>query len=174
MEHEQEKWAIFWCDLLGSIIYSEIYPEQAHQKLKELSSKAVLFPNGDIKKPPLSTLKRKLAKYREGGFHGLYRKPRNDCGKIRVVPDEVIVTAIELKKEQPFRSDRTINRILKDKYGLTIAKSTLYWHLKEAGATRLKLGIVKKKVRGRWSRDHTHDMWQGDFEEGPYVIENGD
>ncbi len=174
MEQEQEKWAIFWCDLLSPIIYSEIYPEQTHQKLNELSSKEVLFPNGEIKKPSLSTLKRKLTKYRKGGFYGLFRKPRNDCGKIRVVPDEVIATAIELKKEQPFRSDRTINRILQDKYGLTIAKSTLYWHLKEAGATRLKLGIVKKKVRGRWSRDHTHDMWQGDFEEGPYVIENGE
>ncbi len=174
MKQKQEKWAIFWCDLLSEIIYLEIHPEQTHQKLSELSSKEVLFPDGEVKRPSLSTLKRKLAKYNEGGFQALYRKPRNDCGKIRVVPDEVIATAIELKKEQPFRSDRTINRILKDKYGLTIAKSTLYWHLKEAGATRLKLGIVKKKVRGRWSRDHTHDMWQGDFEEGPYVIENGE
>lgn len=174
MKQKEEKWAIFWCDLLSSIIYEEIEPEQNHQELKKLSSKAVVFPNGEIKRPSLSTLKRKLAKYREGGFPGLYRKHRNDSGKARVVSDEVIGKAIELKKEQPFRSDRTINHILQEKFGTTIARSTLYWHFKEAGATRLKLGVVKKKVRGRWTRDHTHDFWQGDFEEGPYVIENNE
>jgi len=98
MKQKEEKWAIFWCDLLSSIIYSDIEPEQNHQKLKELGSKAVLFPDGEIKKPSLSTLKRKLAKYREGGFHGLYRKHRNDIGKARVVSDEVIAKAIEQKK----------------------------------------------------------------------------
>ena len=174
MKQKKEKWAIFWCDLLSPIIYEEIDPEQKHQMLKELSLKAVVFPDGEVKKPSLSTLKRKLEKYQEGGFQGLYRKERNDRGKARVASDEVISKAIELKKEQPFRSDRTINRILQEKFGTTIARSTLYWHLKEAGATRLKLGVVKKKVRGRWSRDNTHDFWQGDFEEGPYVIEKNE
>jgi len=172
MKQKEEQWVIFWCDLLSPIIYSEIHSEQTCQMLRELSSKAVVFPDGQVKKPSLSTLKRKLAKYQKGGVQGLCRKPRNDRGKIRVQPDEVISKAIEFKKEQPFRSDRTINRILQDKFGTTIARSTLYWHLKQAGATRLKLGVVKKKVRGRWTRDHTHEFWQGDFEEGPYVIEN--
>ena len=30
------------------------------------------------------------------------------------------------------------------------------------------------KVRKRWTREHTHDLWVGDFEEGPYVIEKDD
>jgi len=34
----------------------------------------------------------------------------------------------------------------------------------------LKLGVAKTKVRKRWSRDHTHDLWVGDFEEGPYIL----
>jgi hypothetical protein len=33
------------------------------------------------------------------------------------------------------------------------------------------MGILGKKVRKRWTRDHTHDLWVGDFEEGPYVLE---
>ena len=56
-------------------------------------------------------------------------------------------------------------------YGTTIPRSTLYRHLKQANATRLKLGHLRKKVRKRWSRDHTHDLWVGDFEDGPYVLE---
>ena len=33
--------------------------------------------------------------------------------------------------------------------------------------------MLRKKVRKRWSRDHTHDLWVGDFEDGPYVLEKG-
>lgn len=174
MNIKEEKWAIFWCDLLTPIIYSEIEKELTHRYLKELASKDVLFPNGVVKKPSLSTLKRKLKKYQKGGFNALFRKSREDQGKARVVSNEVIDRAIELKKEQPLRSHKAINRFLQDQFKITISRSTLYWHLKQAGATRMKLGVIKNKVRGRWTRDNTHDLWVGDFEEGPYVIEKGE
>jgi len=172
MDQKQEKWAVFWCDLLATIIYEEIEPEQTHSFLKQIASQEVVFPDGECKKPSLSTLKRKLKKYRSGGFHSLFRKPRKDQGKPRVVPDEIIARAIELKKEQPLRSHIAINRFLQDQFAKTISRSTLYWHLKQAGATRMKLGIIKNKIRGRWTKDNTHDLWVGDFEEGPYVHEN--
>jgi len=170
MNNKDEKWAIFWCDLLHPIIFSEIEESQINQWLKECSQEERLFPNGQTGKPSLSTLRRKLNRYRTGGFEALAKKPRNDRDQPRNVNPQIIATAIELKKEQPRRSPNTINRFLKDLYGVTVPRSTLYRHLKDAGATRLKLGIVKKKVRKRWSRDHTHDLWVGDFEEGPYVL----
>jgi len=172
MNKTQEKWAIFWCDLLSPVIYGEIEPENTHQFLKTLAKKPVQLPDGNVKKPSLSTLKRKLKKYNKGGFDTLARKKRNDAGKPRHVSSEVIQKAIELKKEQPLRSPQTINRFLKDIYGKIVPASTLYRHLKDANATRLKLGVIQKKVRKRWSRDHTHDLWVGDFEDGPYVAEN--
>jgi hypothetical protein len=33
---------------------------------------------------------------------------------------------------------------------------------------------VRKPVRKRWTREHTHDLWVGDFEEGPYVLVDGE
>jgi transposase InsO family protein len=172
MKKKEEHWAIFWCDLLAPIIFSDIEPEQTHQFLKQLASKEVVFPDGQLKKPSLSTLKRKLKKFQTGGFNALFRKTRLDIDKPRVTSEEVIAKAIELKKEQPRRSPKTINRFLNDLYGVTIRRSTLYFHLKKAGATRLKLVISTKKVRGRWSRDHSNSLWVGDFEEGPYVLAN--
>ncbi|MCP4153741.1 MAG: DDE-type integrase/transposase/recombinase [bacterium] len=174
MNIEQEKWAIFWCDLLSPIIYGEIEPEETNRKLKKIASTKVVFPNGRVKKPSLSTLKRKLNKYREDGFHALFRKERSDLGKSRAVPGDVVSRAVEIKKDQPKRSDRAINRILEDQFGMTMPRSTLYRHLKQAGATRLKLGASKLKVRGRWTKEHTHDMWEGDFADGPYVLEKGE
>jgi len=173
LDKEQEKWAIFWCDLLSPVIYEQIEPELTNQFLKQLARKKIRFPDGRIGKPSLSTLRRKLNRYQQAGFDALARKDRSDRGKSRNIADEIIEKAIELKKEQPFRSPDAINRFLEKMYGATIPRSTLYRHLKQANATRLKLGYLRKKVRKRWSRNHTHDLWVGDFEDGPYVLEKG-
>jgi len=170
MKQKDEKRALFWCDLLHPVLFNEVEQEQTQDFLKELSQKEIVFPGGRMGRPSLSTLRRKLNRYRHGGFDALAREDRKDRGHPRNATPEIISTAIELKKEQPHRSHDTINRFLKKLYGLTLPRSTLYRHLKEAGATRLKLGVIKKKVRKRWTRDHTHDLWVGDFEEGPYVL----
>lgn len=174
MDKEQEKWAIFWCDLLSPLIFGQIDAPATNRFLKSLAQKPVRFPDGRIQKPSLSTLRKKLNRYRKGGFDGLDRQKRCDRGKPRSVGPEVIAKAIELKKEQPYRSPGAINRFLQTMYATTVPRATLYRHLKAAGATRLKLGAAKQKVRKRWTRDHTHDLWVGDFEEGPYVIEQND
>lgn len=170
MRPKDEKWALFWCNLLHPIIFGEIEKKQTNQYLKSLIKEEYLFPNGKQKKTTLSTLKRKLKEYLQGGFEGLARKIRSDCGKIRSVGQEIMDKAIELKKEQPLRSDDAINRFLKIQYHTTVPRSTLYRHLKMAQVTKLKLGITNKKVRKRFTREHTHDLWIGDFQNGPYVL----
>ena len=52
---------------------------------------------------------------------------------------------MELKKEQPCRSDKVINRILKHEFGRDVPRSTLYRHLQREGATRRKLGDRHRK-----------------------------
>ena len=100
MDKEQEKWAIFWCDLLSPVIYEQIEPESTNRFLKQLADKQILFPDGRIGKPSLKTLRRKLNRYRQGGFDALARKKRRDQGQPRNISTEVIEKAIELKKEQ--------------------------------------------------------------------------
>lgn len=174
MDKKQEKWAIFWCDLLTPLIFDEIDEDATNRFLKDLAEKEVLFPDGRIAKPSVATLRRKLNRYRQGGFDGLARRPRSDRGKPRNIGGEVMEKAIELKQEQPYRSPAVINRFLQEMYSTTVPRATLYRHLKAAGATRLKLGVLKKNVRKRWTRDHTHDLWVGDFAEGPYVLSGTD
>ena len=173
MDRNDEQWAVFWCGLLHPLLFEELEASEINPYLKRLAQTEVVFPNGRTGKPSLSTLRRKWRAYRSGGFSALARRRRSDREKPRAVSAEVIAHAIELKREQPYRSDAVINRFLEERFGLTVPRSTLYRHLRAAGATRLKLGIVKQKVRKRWTRDHTHDLWVGDFEEGPYV-QHGD
>lgn len=169
-----EKWALFRCDLLKPIIFGDIDPSGINWYLKKLAQKEVVFPDGRMGKPSLSTLRRKLNCYNNGGFEALFRKPRSDIGGSRKTTPEIIATAIELKKEQPYRSDRTINHFLQERFGSIIPRATLYRHLKQADATKIKLGVSQLKIRKRIVKDHTHDLWVGDFEEGPYVFEQGE
>ena len=174
MTEQDQQWALFWCHLLHPVIFGEVDARDVNCFLRQLAQDERVFPDGRCKKPSYSTLKRKLKLYRESGFDGLARQPRKDRGRPRVVPPEVIATAVEAKREQPRRSHEAINRILLERHGVGLSRSTYYRHLKQAGATRLKLGIGKQPVRKRWTREHTHDLWLGDFEEGPYVRDGTD
>lgn len=173
MNARQEQEALFWCSLLDRVLFERLDTVGECRELREISKQEVVFPGGRKGKPSLSTLKRKLKKYRQGGFNAMGRKARSDRGKSRAVPGEVIATAIAAKKDQPRRSSVMLNLILKHQHGRTVPRSTLYRHLKNAGATRIKLGVSKQKIRKRWTKEHTHDMWAGDFEYGPYVLVDG-
>lgn len=171
--NRHEVWAVFWCTLLSPLLFGDIPPDEATEFLRQLADTEQLFPDGTHRKPSRTTLWRKWKQYRDGGFEALFRKPRSDRGQPRKASPPMIAKAIELKKEQPYRSDETINQFLESEFHRTIPPSTLYRHLKKAGATRLKLGISKRKVRRRWTRDYSNALWIGDFEDGPYVMKDG-
>ena len=82
----------------------------------------------------------------------------------------MIAKAVELKTEQPYRSDVPLNQFFQSEFGKTVPKSTLYRHLKRARGAWLKLGISQRKVRRRWKWDHSNALWLGDFEDGPCVL----
>ena len=85
----------------------------------------------------------------------------------------MLARAVELKKQQPRRSPQAINALLEQEFGRTIPKSTMNRHLRQAGATRRKLGVSQAKIRCRWTRDHSNALWVGDFSEGPCVFHAG-
>jgi transposase InsO family protein len=173
-QHDRDQqWAVFWCSLLGPLLRGEVSSQEAGRFLRELADTEHLFPDGRRRKPSRSTLWRKWKQFRDGGFDSLLRQPRKDRGKSRKASAAMIAKAVELKKEQPLRSDETINRFLQQEFQAAIPKSTLYRHLRQAGATRVKLGVSKQKVRRRWTRDQSNALWVGDFEDGPYVIQGG-
>ena len=171
MHHADDDWAVFWCSLLGPILLEEVPSGERRRFLKALSQKEVLLPNGRRKRISLSTLRRKVRKFRQEKIAGLRRQPRQDRGQARKDRDAMIARAIELKKEQPFRSPDAINEFLKQEFGRTIPKSTMNRHLHQAGATRRKLGVSDTKIRCRWTRDHSNALWVGDFSEGPCVFQ---
>jgi hypothetical protein len=134
MNAHDETWAVFWCSLLAPVLFGEVPAKESGRFLRSLAEKECTFPDGRRKKPSLSTLRRKLKLYRQRGFEALAKRPRSDRGRSRKYPPAMLARAVELKKEQPRRSQETINQFLRQEFGRTIPPSTLYRHLKAAGA----------------------------------------
>ena len=148
-----EDWAVFWCSLLSPVLLGEIPERRRERYFQELCREERRLPNGQRRRLSVRTLRRQWRRLKDGGVPGLYRRRRSDRGKPRKKHAELLARAVVLKKEQPRRSDKVINRILKREFGRSLPRSTLYAHLRREGATRRKLGVSKEKIRCRWTRD---------------------
>ena len=173
MGRNDEDWAVFWCSLLSPVLLGEIPEAQRERYFQKLSREERRLPNGQRRCISVRTFRRWWRRLKDEGVPGVYRRRRIDRGKPRKKHADLLARAVELKKQQPRRSDKVINRILKREFGRTIPRSTLYHHLRREGATRRKLGVSKEKVRCRWTRDQPGALWVGDFEHGPLVVHQG-
>jgi len=172
MIRNDQAWAVFRCSLLSPLLSEEISPAEREAYFQKQSQKEHLLPNGKRRRISARTLRRWWDKLRKQGVAGMFREPRNDRGKPRKLA-ALLERATQLKREQPRRSDRVINRILQHELGASVPRSTLYRHLRQKGVTRRQLGPSSKPVRCRWTRDHSNALWVGDFQEGPLVLHDG-
>jgi transposase len=173
MDRDDQAWAVLWCSLLSPLLLGEIPQAEREAYFRSLAAEERLLPNGQRKRVSVRTLRRWWRRLREEGVAGTFRRPRSDRGRPRANQQALLERAVELKKEQPRRSDVVINRILKQEFGRGVPRSTLYRHLHRAGATRRKLGVSQQKIRCRWTRDQAGALWVGDFEHGPPVVHHG-
>lgn len=113
-----------------------------------------------------------LALFRKGGFEALKPQPRDDAGRPRRVPEEVVQKAIALREEQPTRSANTLIEILRRDptvpANLSLKPRTLRSILQQRGKSRGQLAAQGKAFR-RFEREEANALWQGDMLVGPYL-----
>ena len=175
MDRNDQAWAVFRCQLLAPVLLGEVPASERGAYFRMLSEQEQLLPNGTRKKISERTLRRWWKRLREGGVEATQRKRRSDRGQphLKIQRAAVLARAVELKREQPWRSAHVINQILQHEFGQELPPTTLYRHFRRNGATRQKLGVSTKKVRCRWTRDTSNALWVGDFEHGPVVLQQG-
>jgi len=171
-DRNDQQWAVFWCTVLGPLLLQREIEPPREKSFRELSGREFRCPDGKSRTFSARTLRRKYNRIVKDGVLALRRKERSDRGRVRKRRGAALARAIELKRNQPRRSDRVINEILKAEGRTPIPRSTLYRHLQQHDATRALLGQKKVKVRCRWTRDHSNALWVGDFEHGPPVLVN--
>lgn len=173
MVYDEDAWAVFWCSLLGPILLEEVTAGERRRFLQQLSQQEVMLPNGQRKRLSYSTLRRKVRRFRQQKIAGLRRRRRSDRGQARKQRQQMIARALELKRQQPGRAPRAINKFLAKEFGRTIPPSTMNRHFRQQGVTRRKLGVEKAKIRCRWTREQSNALWLGDFSDGPTVMHAG-
>lgn len=108
-----------------------------------------------------ATLWRLLQRYQEKGLDGLFRKPRKDAGRARVLPAHILRRAIEIRQDLPSRSVRRILKILKREYPLEmdpVKHSTLSRALTRAGCPRVRRR--RNRATGPQKARHIHMRWE--------------
>jgi transposase InsO family protein len=173
MGRNEDAWAVFRCSLLTPLLLGEIDPADRESYFRELAAEERLLPNGRRERVSVRTLRRWWQRLRDEGVPGTFRRRRQDRGQPRANQRLLLERAVQLKQEQPRRSALVINRILLHELGRSLPRSTLYRHLRRAGATRRKLGVSTQTIRCRWTRHEPGALWVGDFEHGPPVIHEG-
>jgi transposase InsO family protein len=136
---------------------------------------AVLYdlPHSDRQRVSVSTLRRWERQYRAGGFDALKPQPRADRGQPRAVSPETLDRAEALKREQPFRSARSIAQMLTMDNTTPISEArlaprTLRRQLARRGATTAQLLTEQRpKAYRRFERTAFGDLWQGDAMHDP-------
>jgi transposase InsO family protein len=173
MDQNDLAWTAFRASLLSPLLTGEVPSGERGAYFQKLAGEIHLLPNGQRKRISVRTLRRWHQQLRQSGIGGIQPRRRSDLGKPRRAIQAKVQRAVELKLEQPGRSDRVINRILKSEYGSGLSSSTLYRHLSIRGATRRRLGLEREKVRCTWTRDVPGALWMGDFSHGPIVLYQG-
>ena len=164
--------ALFRYGLIAPLIHDPPWPGQQERRLRQIAAKTYTIPASTRTRVSVTTLRRYLKAYREGGFDALRPQPRADKGLPRAFPPEVVDKAILLREEQPSRTTQTLVDILKRDETLNldhpINVHTLTTHLRQRGKTR-RLLRQKGQTHRRFERPCVNDLWQGDAMFGPWL-----
>jgi putative transposase len=164
--------ALFRYTLILPIV-REPSPRARQQMRRNLAAVLYDIPHTNRRQVSVTSLRRWEARYRAGGFEALKPQPRSDRDQPRAVSTETLDRAEALKREQPFRSARSIARILSmDPTNpvpeAKLAPRTLRRHLARQGATTPQLLTEQRpKAFRRFERSAFGDLWQGDAMHGP-------
>ena len=172
MHPNDPAWQAFRVSLLSPLITGQVPHEDREAYFQKLAKEEHYAP--DSKKTiSVRTLRRWYQTYRNQGIDGLKKRRRTDLGKPRKRNQAKVDRAEAHKRELATRSDVTINKLLQAEFSSDLPASTMYRHLRIRGATKTQLGVVKEKVRCRWTRDTPNSLWMGDFSHGPMALANG-
>ena len=164
--------ALFRYGLIAPLLFAAPESGPLEATLRQIAGKSYQIPYSGRRRVSVSTLRRYLALYREGGFDALRPRPRADKGSVKAFPPEVLEAAIALRQQQPARTTPMLVELLQRdpnlKLDQPINAHTLTTQLRQRGHSRRQLGQATRTYR-RFERDHSNSLWQGDAMVGPWL-----
>jgi putative transposase len=164
--------ALFRYGLISALLFDPLAAGQLEQALRAIAAKTYTIPYSNRTRVSVSSLRRYLQLYNQGGFEALRPGERSDKGVPRAFSPEVLEQAIALREEQPARTTSTLVDILEREGGLKLERPlnshTLTSQLRRLGKTR-RLLSQNPQTYQRFEREHVNSLWQGDMMVGPWL-----
>ncbi len=171
-EERDTQIALFRYGLIAALVFTPLPAGQLEQALRQIARGRYRIPYSKRTRVGLSTLRRYLRVYQQGGFEALRPKERVDKGVPRALPPPVLERAIALRQEQPARTTPMLVELLQRDPELHLASPlnahTLTTHLRARGQTR-RLLAQSPRAFHRFEQETVNALWQGDAMVGPWL-----
>lgn len=164
--------ALFRYGLIAPLLYDPLAAGELEPALRAIAAKSYTIPYSTRTRVGVSTLRRYLKQYNQGGFEALRPHERKDKCAPRVFALEVLEKAVALREEQPARTTPMIVQLLLRNPELKLSQPlnphTLATHLRQLGKTR-RLLRAQTRAFTRFERSRPNELWQGDGMDGPWL-----
>src|SRR6266545_4411146 len=155
--------------LIAALVFTPLPAGQLEQALRQIARGRYRIPYSKRTRVGLSTLRRYLRVYQQGGFEALRPKERVDKGVPRALPPPVLERAIALRQEQHGRgAGRLLQRDPELHLASPLNAHTLTTHLRARGQTR-RLLAQSPRAFHRFEQETVNALWQGDAMVGPWL-----
>jgi transposase InsO family protein len=160
--------ALFRYGVIADLVHLPLGTRGMAAKLRHKAEQTYAIPGSTRTRVGVNTLRDWIRLYRDGGFEGLYPRPRADRGKPRRLPPAVAERLIALKLDNPTWSVRTITRaLIDDGIDHPLAPSTVYRLFSREGLHDRK--APQGADRRRFAFREAGELWMSDVMHGPKV-----
>lgn len=171
-EEKRTQIALFRYGLIAPLLHRPLERGEIAILCAAIGAKTHRIPFSKRTTVNADTAWRYLALFRKGGFEALKPHARDDAGRPRRLPQNIVQKAIALREEQPSRSANTIIEILRRDpavpANVPLKPRTLRGILQRLGKSRAAL-LGQSKAFRRFEREVANELWQGDMLVGPYL-----
>jgi len=171
-EEEKLEIGLFRYGLIHPLTQENLLKGEKMAIVREIISKTYNIPSSNRTTISERTLFEYLRKYKDGGFQALLPEERKDSGSCRVIPEDILKKAFELKEELPTRSIREIIDALEISgeapQGL-LKNSTLSRIMSNNAAASITPKNKSVKAYRRFQKENVNDTWQSDIKYSIYL-----
>lgn len=167
--------ALFRYGLIAALLFNPLAAGELEQALRAIANQTYTIPYSTRTRVGVSTLRRYLKQYNQGGFDALRPQERCDRRQPRAFAPEILEKAVALRTEQPARTTPMLVQLLQrdpeltqSLNGVVLNAHTLATHLRQLGKTR-RLLRQQTRTFTRFERSQPNELWQGDAMDGPWL-----
>lgn len=168
----RNKIALFRYGAISVLVGRKPARGERKQTLEKLAEVLWKTPGGAERRFAAATIGAWLDRYRRDGFDGLKPRPRSDLGKVLALTPGQVELILALKREDPGRTAKLIQREL-ELEGLLrpgqVHVTTIQRQLRRHGLSGPQTEL-DRPARYRWRSARSNELWQVDAVHGPALF----